>query len=374
MRRRRHEPVRQPDPVRARARTSSATPATRRATSSSRREAGVDVVFAPSVEEVYPEGFATHVEVEGLTDVLCGDPARRGRGHFRGVTTVVAKLFNAVGPDVAYFGQKDAQQVAVIRRMARDLDFPVRIEALPTVREPDGLAMSSRNAYLEPADRERATALHRALGAVEESARAESLAAGLEAGMSELRLAGIDPEYLEARDAETLEPVEEIGGRQVLVAVAARVGGARLIDNILIGPARRLRNVKPGRTMQRQMLKSKIHRATVTDCDVDYIGSITIDTELMAAADLLTNEQVHVWDIDNGARFVTYVIDGEPGSGTIQVNGAAAHLTRPGNRVIVASFGAYDEADLEAYSPVVVHVDDANRAVAVDSNPEVLLS
>src|SRR5680860_687422 len=94
--------------------------------------------------------------------------------------------------------------------------------------------------------------------------------------------------------------------------------------------------------MQRQMLKSKIHRATVTDCDVDYIGSITVDTELMAEADLITNEQVHVWDIDNGARFVTYVIDGEPGSGTMQVNGAAAHLTRPGHKIIVASFGAVD--------------------------------
>ncbi len=125
--------------------------------------------------------------------------------------------------------------------------------------------------------------------------------------------------------------------------------------------------------MQRQMLKSKIHRATVTDCDVDYIGSITIDTELMASADLITNEQVHVWDIDNGARFVTYVIDGEPGSGTMQVNGAAAHLTRPGHKIIVASFGAYDESDLERYSPVVVHVDDDNRPVAVDSHPEVLL-
>jgi pantoate--beta-alanine ligase len=199
-------------------------------------EAGVDIVYAPSVDEVYPEGFATSVEVEGLTDVLCGDPGRRGRGHFRGVTTVVAKLFNSVGPGVAYFGQKDAQQVAVIRRMARDLDFPVRIEALPTVREPDGLAMSSRNAYLEPADRERATALHRALLAVEKGARADSLAAGLEAGLNELQLAGIDPEYLEARDAVSLAPVEEIGDRQVLVAVAARVGGARLIDNIVIQP------------------------------------------------------------------------------------------------------------------------------------------
>jgi aspartate 1-decarboxylase len=122
------------------------------------------------------------------------------------------------------------------------------------------------------------------------------------------------------------------------------------------------------------MLKSKIHRATVTDCDVDYIGSITIDTDLMAEADLITNEQVHVWDIDNGSRFVTYVIDGEAGSRTMQVNGAAAHLTEPGHKIIVASFGTYDESDLERYSPVVVHVDEENRSVAVDSHPEVLLS
>ena len=126
--------------------------------------------------------------------------------------------------------------------------------------------------------------------------------------------------------------------------------------------------------MQRQMLKSKIHRATVTDCDVDYIGSITIDTELMAGADLMTNEQVHVWDIDNGSRFVTYVIEGEAGSGTMQVNGAAAHLTAPGHKIIVASFGAYDEADLERYSPLVVHVDADNHSIAIDSHPEVLLS
>lgn len=126
--------------------------------------------------------------------------------------------------------------------------------------------------------------------------------------------------------------------------------------------------------MQRQMLKSKIHRATVTDCDVDYVGSITIDAELMAAADLIGNEQVHVWDVDTGSRFVTYAIEGEPGSRTMQVNGAAAHLVEPGHKIIVASFGAYDESDLEHYDPVVVHVDDHNRPVAVDSHPEVLLS
>ncbi|HEY6636487.1 MAG TPA: aspartate 1-decarboxylase [Solirubrobacterales bacterium] len=125
--------------------------------------------------------------------------------------------------------------------------------------------------------------------------------------------------------------------------------------------------------MQRQMLKSKIHRATITDCDVDYVGSITLDPELMRRADLLVNEQVHVWDIDNGARFVTYAIEGEQGSGTVQVNGAAARLVRTGHKVIIASFGAFDESDLERYSPVIVHVDEKNEVVAVDSDPTALL-
>jgi pantoate--beta-alanine ligase len=197
--------------------------------------AGVDLVFAPAVEELYPDGFATAVEVDGqLTGVLDGDADRRGPGHFRGVTTVVAKLFNIVGPDVAYFGQKDAQQAAVIKRMVADLDFPLRIAVCPTVREPDGLAMSSRNVYLKPADRARAAAIPRALEAAARLARAETLDAGLAAARDELAAAAIEPEYLEARDAETLEPVEGLAGRPVLIALAARVGSARLIDNVVI--------------------------------------------------------------------------------------------------------------------------------------------
>jgi pantoate--beta-alanine ligase len=200
-------------------------------------EAGTDIVYAPLVEEVYPDGFATAVEVGGgLTTVLDGDPGRRGPEHFRGVTTVVAKLFNSVQPDVAYFGQKDAQQVAVIRRMVRDLDIPVRIEVLPTVREADGLAMSSRNAYLDPPARTQATALSRALRVAEASAVADGLPAALAAARDELHAAGVEPEYLEARDAEDLSAVAELGDRPVLIAVAARVGGARLIDNVLIRP------------------------------------------------------------------------------------------------------------------------------------------
>ena len=198
---------------------------------------GVDIVYAPDGGEVYPAGFATAVEVGGgLTDVLCGDPSQRGPEHFRGVVTVVAKLLNTVGPDVAFFGQKDAQQATVIRRMARDLDFPAEIMVLPTVREPDGLAMSSRNAYLDADARERATALSRALRAAERAASSGgAVAPALDAAHAELRAAGIEPEYLEARDAASLERAESFNGRPVLVAVAARVGGARLIDNVVIG-------------------------------------------------------------------------------------------------------------------------------------------
>jgi aspartate 1-decarboxylase len=121
------------------------------------------------------------------------------------------------------------------------------------------------------------------------------------------------------------------------------------------------------------MLKSKIHRATVTAADPDYVGSITLDPELIREADLLANEQVHVWDIANGARFVTYVLEGEPGSGTVQVNGAAALLVNPGDKVIVASFAAYDDHELAGHTPVVVHVDDENAISRIDSDPAALL-
>jgi pantoate--beta-alanine ligase len=200
-------------------------------------EAGADIVYAPAAEHVYPAGFATFVEVGGeLTSVLCGDTARRGPAHFRGITTVVAKLLNAVGPDVAFFGQKDAQQAVVIQRMVRDLEVPVEIVVLPTVREPDGLALSSRNVYLTPADRERARALSRALAAVRDAVRAgeTSVERALAVGYAVLSEAGIEPEYLEARDAEELTSVTSFGPRPVLVAIAAGVGKARLIDNIVI--------------------------------------------------------------------------------------------------------------------------------------------
>ncbi len=200
---------------------------------------GVDLLWTPDAEQMYPEGFATSVEVaNSLAGVLEGDPEHRGPSHFRGVTTIVAKLFNSVQPDVAYFGRKDAQQALVIERMTRDLDFPVEISVLPTVREEDGLALSSRNAYLTADQRERAAAISRALSAAEEAARMgeTSTRALVEAAEQELRRAGVEPEYVEARAAEDLSPIAELNGRPVLVAVAARVGKARLIDNVLINP------------------------------------------------------------------------------------------------------------------------------------------
>lgn len=194
---------------------------------------GVDYLFTPSQEEVYPPGFATTVSVAGLTDRLEG--AHRGRAHFDGVTTVVTKLFNMVGPDVAYFGQKDAQQAIVVRRLVRDLDIPIRIEVCPTIRESDGLAMSSRNVHLSPAERERATALQRALHAVQEAVAAgeRDAAAARGAGVAELARAQIEPDYLELVTTDTLTPVERIDG-DVLAVIAARVGATRLIDNQMI--------------------------------------------------------------------------------------------------------------------------------------------
>jgi pantoate--beta-alanine ligase len=197
---------------------------------------GVDLLFAPGLEEVYPPGFATTVSVGGLTDTLEGAPEHRGTEHFSGVTTVVTKLLNMVAPDAAYFGQKDAQQALVIRKLVADLDIPVRIEVCPTVRDPDGLALSSRNAYLSEDERERALGLSRALRAAEQAVAAGRLEADdvLAAAREQLAAHGVDPEYLELRSSKDLSPVQRVNG-STLLAVAARVGRARLIDNTILG-------------------------------------------------------------------------------------------------------------------------------------------
>jgi pantoate--beta-alanine ligase len=199
------------------------------------RREGVDLIFCPTVEEMYPAGFCTWVEVTGLQDVLCG---RSRPGHFRGVATVVLKLFNIVQPDLAYFGQKDAQQARIIRQMVRDLNVPVEIRVCPIVRESDGLAVSSRNAYLSPQQRQQATVLYRALCAAQrlveqgerDAHRVRQQMVEVIATAPEAKL-----DYAEIVDPETLQPVARIE-KPVLAALAVWVGPARLIDNMVLNP------------------------------------------------------------------------------------------------------------------------------------------
>lgn len=195
---------------------------------------GVDLLFAPETAEMYPEDFCTVVEVEGLSDRLDGQSRP---GHFRGVATVVARLFNIVAPDKAFFGQKDAAQVAILRRMVRDLNFPLDLVVCPIVRDRDGLALSSRNRYLSPQDRLHALALSRALRRIE-----ETVAAGVSDSATLLQAAravlaeepAIRLDYLRIVDPDTLQDLPDVR-RGALVAVAAWVGSARLIDNLLVG-------------------------------------------------------------------------------------------------------------------------------------------
>jgi len=193
----------------------------------------VDAAFTPDASEMYPEGYCTYIEVEGLSDKLCG---RFRPGHFKGVATVVLKLFNIVQPDRAYFGQKDAQQLRVIQRMVEDLNLPVYVVPVPTVREPDGLAMSSRNVYLDSEERRAALVLSRSLLEARRAIEAGELDARKIVDLVR-RMIQSEPlvhlEYVEACRFEDLEPVEVISGK-VLLALAARVGKARLIDNIII--------------------------------------------------------------------------------------------------------------------------------------------
>ena len=195
--------------------------------------AGVELVFMPAVEEIYPAQFTTLVRVTGLTDVLCG--AHRP-GHFDGVATVVTKLLIQSLPDAAYFGEKDYQQLVVVRRLTRDLDIPVRVVGVPTVREPDGLALSSRNAYLSPEERQIAPNVARVLRGVTNAVarRSTTIALELARGCDELRDAGVAVEYLEIRNSETLTPVTDEITAPSRVFVAVLLGRTRLIDNMPI--------------------------------------------------------------------------------------------------------------------------------------------
>ncbi len=198
------------------------------------RAAAVALVFMPAVDEIYPPGFATTVRVADLTDCLCG--AHRP-GHFDGVATVVTKLLLQSLPDIAYFGEKDYQQLLVVRRLARDLDIPVHIAGAPTVREADGLALSSRNAYLSPQERRVAPDLARILRRIAAALSAEpaAVARELARGTADLEQAGFAIEYLELREADTLAPVTETVTAPARVFAAVHLGRTRLIDNLPIG-------------------------------------------------------------------------------------------------------------------------------------------
>lgn len=192
------------------------------------------MVFAPSVKEMYPEGYKTYVNVEGITEILCG---RSRPGHFRGVTTVVCKLFNIVEPDKAYFGQKDAQQVVVVKQMVKDLNMNVEIVSCPTVREADGLAMSSRNVYLTPEQRKAALSLSRSLFGAEELIKngernKDKIIQYIKDVILAEKLTQID--YVEIVNADTLEPIKSTLENKILIALAVKIGQTRLIDNVIV--------------------------------------------------------------------------------------------------------------------------------------------
>ena len=345
------------------------------------RQAGADVVFVPPVSEMYPSWPAppaTTVSVLGVSERWEG-AARPG--HFDGVATVVAKLFSIAGACRAYFGLKDFQQLAVVRRMVLDLLLPVEIVGCPIVREADGLALSSRNVRLSPAERQAATALARALDAARHAVAdgersGAALARVMRAAVATEPLVELD--YAVAVDAATLDALDTLdrtpapcvsssphwSARSASSTTAPRSPAPTTPPRFCPPPPRPLRSatskgsVEP---MRRRMMKSKIHRATVTGANLHYVGSVSIDTELMALADILPYEQVTVLDIDNGARFETYAIEGERGQ--ICLNGAAARLVAPGDKVIVITYADYERAELDAYVPRVVHVDGRNRVI-----------
>ena len=318
--------------------------------------AGADLVFHPEPSELYAPNACTFVNVEEITSELCG---KTRPTHFRGVCTVVSKLMNISQADRAYFGQKDAQQLAVVRRMVRDLNMNVEVVGCPIVREEDGLAKSSRNTYLSPAEREAALVLSRAVREghrlMEEGERdAKTILGAMRAIIEAEPLARID--YIEMVSWDGIKPVD-VANSSVLVAMAVYIGKTRLIDNFIFEMSRAERR----RPMLLHMLKGKIHRATVTQAELNYVGSITVDEALMEAAGIREYEKVAIVDVNNGARFETYVIAGERDSGTICLNGAAARCVSVGDKIIIMCYAMMTEQEADANPPRVVLVGANNK-------------
>ena len=337
------------------------------------RREGVEVVFAPSVEAMYPDGPRTSVQPGPLGAELEG--ASRPT-HFGGMLTVVLKLLQTVAPDRAFFGEKDYQQLALIRQMVADFNLDVRVVGVPIVREADGLALSSRNRYLTPTERELAGALSAAL-----LAGMYAASGGADAALDAAR--AVLAEVPRARGRLSRNPRARNGTRARRWSrppAGSRPPRRHQTHRQHRDRYRRTRRAvvrRVGRSsrtaleelMLRTMLKSKIHRATVTEADLHYVGSVTIDADLMDAADLLEGEQVTIVDVTNGARLVTYAITGKRGSGVIGINGAAAHLVHPGDIVILIAYGTMTDAEAREYRPRIVFVDADNKQVDLGADP-----
>ena len=340
------------------------------------RAEGVEMAFTPTAADMYPDGTRTSVHPGPLGDELEG--ASRPT-HFAGVLTAVLKLLQIVRPDRAFFGEKDYQQLVLVRQMVADLNVDVQIVGVPIVREADGLALSSRNRYLNDVEREQAGALSAALLAGMYAASGGT-AAALDAARAVLdEVPAIEVDYLQVRNT-ALGPAPPEGMGRMLVA--ARLGSDQIAGQhrhrhrssrrhrrTITSRAGHASRIALEELMLRTMLKSKIHRARVTQADLHYVGSVTIDADLMDAADLLEGEQVTIVDIDNGARLVTYAITGERGSGVIGINGAAAHLVHPGDLVILIAYGTMEDAEARTYQPRVVFVDADNKQIDLGPDP-----
>ncbi len=322
---------------------------------------GVDIVFVPSVDEVYPGGDPqVTVEPGPLAGILEG---KTRPGHFRGVLTVVAKLFGLVRPDVAVFGQKDYQQLALIRRLVADLCIGVEIVGAETERDSDGLALSSRNRYLDEEQRAQALTLSRTLRAAQRGGAARRRRGARRRPGRAARVGGGRPRLPRDHHAGAGRPARHRPAGHRGPDPDRRSGGHDPPDR---QPAHHHRR---DQLMLRTMMKSKIHRATVTQADLHYVGSVTVDEDLLEAADLLAGELVHIVDVTNGARIETYTIAGERGSGVIGINGAAARLVHPGDIVILIGYGQMETAEAKELQPHVVFVDADNKILATGFDP-----
>ena len=299
-------------------------------------DCGAAFAFAPSVEEMYPQPDTREFSYAPLDTVMEG--AFRP-GHFNGVCQIVSKLFDAVQPDRAYFGEKDFQQLAIIREMVRQMDYKLEIVGCPIVREEDGLALSSRNKRLSAQERENALNISQTLFKSRTFAASHTVSETQKMVEEAIEAApGLRLEYFEIVDGNTLQKVSSWEDSQYVVGcITVFCGEVRLIDNIKY--------------------------ARVTEANLNYMGSITIDEDLLDAANMIPGEKVYIADNNNGERFETYIIKGERGSGKICLNGAAARKVQPDDIVIIMSYALMDFEEAKSFKPTVIFPDPATNSV-----------